>query len=115
MGCAQSRLGKKVGDAIDDRKWPRGKVVRTSSLTFRGLNGRTLVVELACSVANSELAIRTEYGVCALSTTINGSGVALSCTDLYTVARAPEGAALGEQEAHRRAHANARPLRHRHV
>ena len=46
MGCTQSRHGRTLASAIDDAKWPKGTVKRTSSLTFHGFKGRSLNVEL---------------------------------------------------------------------
>ena len=51
MGCTQSRLGRTLASAIDDAKWPKGTVKRTSSLTFNGFKGRSLDVELQVGIA----------------------------------------------------------------
>ena len=96
MGCAQSRHGRTLASAIDDAKWPKGTVKRTSSLTFHGFKGRSLNVELQVNVAQAELTIRTRYQICGFTTTVSGSNGAalLGCSDQRTLARAHSGAAI---------------------
>ena len=53
MGCTQSRQGRTLARAIDDAKWPKGMVKRTSSLTFHGFKGRSLNVELQVWIAQT--------------------------------------------------------------
>ena len=50
-GSTQSRHGRTLASAIDDAKWPKGTVKRTSSLTFHGFKGRSLNVELQVWIA----------------------------------------------------------------
>ena len=96
MGCTQSRHGRKLASAIDDAKWPTATVKRTSSLTFHGLKGRSLNVELQVNVAQAGLTICTQYQICGLATSVSDSNgaVLLACSDQRTLARAPEGAML---------------------